>query len=107
MGGGVGRGWWVVGGGWGCFVKDTATTESYTRPLHDALPVCHEGKRGHQVLCGRHFWPALAKLREGDGARAIVGANREAVHLVDVDDPGIWRDVDTPQDLEGSEITEG
>ncbi|MGM8931684.1 nucleotidyltransferase family protein [Salinicola halophyticus] len=68
---------------------------------------CHKEKRGHPVLFGRHFWPALAKLKEGDGARAIVRANREAVHLVDVDDPGIWRDVDTPQDLEGSEITQG
>ncbi|OLO04675.1 nucleotidyltransferase family protein [Salinicola socius] len=61
---------------------------------------CHQGQRGHPVLFGRTFWPALAQLKKGDGARAIVKANREAVHLVDVDDAGIWRDVDTPQDLE-------
>lgn len=60
---------------------------------------CHQGKRGHPALFGRTFWPALAQLKEGDGARAIVKANREAVHLVDVDDEGIWRDIDTPQDL--------
>ena len=27
------------GGGWGFFFNDTATTEIYTRSLHDALPI--------------------------------------------------------------------
>lgn len=60
---------------------------------------CHQGKRGHPVLFGRVFWPTLAELETGDGARAVVEANRAAVSVVDVDDEGIWRDIDTPQDL--------
>lgn len=59
----------------------------------------HRGRRGHPVLFGRHFWPTLAALEAGDGARAVVQANRAAVSVVDVDDDGIWRDIDTPQDL--------
>ena len=60
----------------------------------------HQGKRGHPVLFGRDLWPALAELKEGEGARGVVQANRQAVHVIDVDDAGIWRDVDTPRDLE-------
>ncbi|WP_110708216.1 nucleotidyltransferase family protein [Salinicola sp. CR57] len=59
----------------------------------------HRGRRGHPVLFGRRFWPTLAALEAGDGARAVVQANRAAVSVVDVDDDGIWRDIDTPQDL--------
>ena len=42
---------------------------------------------------------ALAELKEGEGARGVVQANRQAVHIIDVDDAGIWRDVDFPEDL--------
>lgn len=63
----------------------------------------HQGRRGHPVLFGRSFWPALAELREGDGARSIVASNRPSVDVIDIDDPGIWRDVDTPRDLSARE----
>src|SRR3712207_9068258 len=35
----------------GCFFffNDTATTEIYTLSLHDALPICGGGARGHRV----------------------------------------------------------
>lgn len=72
----------------------------HAHPERIVIP-CHQGQRGHPVLFGRAFWPALAELREGDGARSVVEENRLAVDLVDTDDPGIWRDVDTPQDLPG------
>ncbi|WP_110657274.1 nucleotidyltransferase family protein [Salinicola halimionae] len=66
---------------------------------HIVIP-SHQGKRGHPVLFGRRFWPALAELQGGDGARSVVQSNPQAVKIIDVDDLGIWRDVDTPQDLQ-------
>ncbi|WP_187775868.1 nucleotidyltransferase family protein [Salinicola corii] len=72
----------------------------HARAERIVLP-CHEGRRGHPVLFGRDFWPMLAELQGGEGARNVVQANQQAVSVVDVGDDGIWRDIDTPQDLHG------
>ncbi|WP_106419621.1 nucleotidyltransferase family protein [Salinicola tamaricis] len=61
----------------------------------------HAGQRGHPVIFGRHWWPALAQLKTGEGARAVVARHRHAVVTLELDDPGIWRDIDRPQDLPG------
>jgi len=76
-----------------------AQLNRHAHPSRIVVP-CHREKRGHPVLFGRGFWPALAALKEGDGAKAIVQANRQAVHTVAVEDIGVWRDIDTPDDLE-------
>ncbi|GHB21447.1 hypothetical protein GCM10009038_20370 [Salinicola rhizosphaerae] len=59
----------------------------------------YRGRSGHPVLFGRDFWAELATLHAGEGAREIVCVNRQAVLTVEVDDDGIWRDVDHPTDL--------
>jgi len=59
----------------------------------------HAGRRGHPVLFGRNFWKELASLEGGEGAREVVARHRQAMALIDVDDAGIWRDVDFPGDL--------
>src|SRR5438477_9857911 len=33
-----------------CFFNDPATTQIYTLSLHDALPICHRGRRGRRLL---------------------------------------------------------
>src|SRR2546430_14645715 len=43
------------------FFNDTATTEIYTLSLHDALPICHRGRRR-----SRHPRPAPAPQSRGD-----------------------------------------
>ena len=59
----------------------------------------HDGERGHPVGFGKSFYEALAALTGDEGAKALVAANRDRVVRIDVDDPGILRDVDTPEDL--------
>ena len=63
-----------------------------------AAPVCR-GKRGHPVGLSPQFRAQLEALRGDEGARSILKANQNLVTLVDVDDPGIHRDIDTPADL--------
>lgn len=58
----------------------------------------YQGKRGHPVLFGRDFWPQLAALSGDAGARAVLQKNAQAVQLVDLDDPGVLQDIDTPED---------
>lgn len=59
----------------------------------------HQGKRGHPVLFGRDFWPQIATLSGDTGARAVLQHNAEALHIVELDDPGVLQDIDTPADL--------
>lgn len=59
----------------------------------------HQGKRGHPVLFGRDFWPQLATLGGDAGARAVIQHNAEALHIVELNDPGVLQDIDTPADL--------
>lgn len=67
-------------------------------PQRIALPM-HEGQRGHPVIIGRQFWPALLKLEGDQGAKALISDNPEACDVLHCDDPGILRDADTPSAL--------
>lgn len=58
-----------------------------------------EGRRGHPVLFGRAFWPALAALSGDEGAKGIVEAAGEAVVDVEAETDAILADLDTPEDF--------
>lgn len=59
------------------------------------------GRRGHPVAFGGALGDELARLDGDEGARALVARHAPEVVTVPVGDPGIFRDVDTPSDLEG------
>lgn len=63
-----------------------------------AAPV-HRGERGHPVGFSPAHRDALMALSGDEGARAIVAAAGVELVRVDVDDPGVLRDVDRPADL--------
>ena len=59
----------------------------------------HGGRGGHPPLIRRVLWPQLAACGDHpEGARGVLRAAR--VVVVDVDDPGVVRDVDTSADFE-------
>jgi len=55
--------------------------------------------RGHPVGFGAMHGEALAALDGDLGARELIASASDAVTKLDVDDPGILADVDTPDDL--------
>ena len=57
------------------------------------------GKPGHPVLFGRTFWTQLSKNIHGEGARQIIKNNQQAFKAVEVSDPGVLFDIDTPDQL--------
>lgn len=59
----------------------------------------HAGRGGHPVVFGRAFWPELACLHGDRGASGVVRRHAFACHAIDVDDPGIFSDVDVPEAL--------
>jgi molybdenum cofactor cytidylyltransferase len=59
----------------------------------------YRGERGHPVGMSAQFRGALQALRGDEGARSVLKQNADLVQLIDVDDPGVCRDIDTPADL--------
>lgn len=57
-------------------------------------------RRGHPVVFGRALFPELLALPADQGAREVVRRDPARVREIAVEDPGVWRDVDTPADYE-------
>jgi molybdenum cofactor cytidylyltransferase len=62
------------------------------------VPV-YQGRWGHPVGFGSSFARPLAALQGDQGGRRLLQGGK--VILVEVDDPGVLRDVDVPGDLNG------
>ncbi|WP_158249935.1 nucleotidyltransferase family protein [Zhongshania marina] len=67
-------------------------------PNRIIVPEC-EGRRGHPVAFGRQFWPLLRELTGDEGARSVIANHHESVDIVEVQDEGIYRDADTPEEM--------
>jgi molybdenum cofactor cytidylyltransferase len=59
----------------------------------------HQGVRGHPVGFSRRFYAELAGLSGDDGAKTILRAPATELRVIETDDAGVLRDVDTPADL--------
>lgn len=77
-----------------------ALAEEYGRLGKPILIARYRGRRGHPVIFSRTLFPELAAAPEEQGARVVVNADPSRVAYLDLDDPGIVLDLDTPEDLE-------
>jgi molybdenum cofactor cytidylyltransferase len=56
----------------------------------------YQGRRGHPVCCAREIIPEFLDLPDGAQARDVIHRHAARTCYVDVDDPGILRDIDDP-----------
>jgi molybdenum cofactor cytidylyltransferase len=61
---------------------------------------CYAARHGHPVLFGAAVFDELLHGNLPEGARSVVRAHAEGIEEVEVDDPGVLIDVDTPEDYE-------
>ncbi len=83
------------------YVKTTtysAVSEAVVSASSIAQPTMN-AKRGQPVGFGRDYGKALLTITGDVGARGVIAAHPDRVSLVGVDDPGIFQDIDTPDDL--------
>lgn len=81
---------------------DPRTTERLAAALRrseDIVAPVHLGRRGHPVLFGAAWLPALRALSGDEGARSLIASAGARLVQVAVDDPGVCLDVDRPEDL--------
>lgn len=76
-----------------------AVVDSYNQAHEPILVARHDGHRGHPVIFDRAVFYELQAAPEEEGARHVVNANPSRVFCVDLPDPGINLDLDTPSDL--------
>ena len=76
-----------------------AVAEAYRLSGKPIAIARHDGHRGHPVVFDRTLFAELLDAPEDQGARAVVNADPARIVYVDVDDPGILLDLDTPEEL--------
>jgi len=65
----------------------------------ELVAASHQGVRGHPVGFSRRYYGELSALTGDEGAKSLVRRHRRELQLIETDDAGISRDVDTPGDL--------
>jgi len=76
----------------------TQLARALASPHHIVAPL-RLGRRGHPVLFGATWLPALRALSGDEGARALLDDAGDSLIKIPVQDPGIHLDVDRPEDL--------
>ena len=76
-----------------------AVVDSFERTRKPIVIARSGGHRGHPVIFDRSIFAELHNAPEDEGARHVVNADASRVEYVDLDDPGINLDLDTPADL--------
>ncbi|MGH8692598.1 MAG: nucleotidyltransferase family protein [Burkholderiales bacterium] len=56
-------------------------------------------RRGHPVALSGKFLQQLLALKGDEGAKQLIAANERVLVKIPVGDPGVIRDIDTPDDL--------
>lgn len=64
----------------------------------DICAPVYQGKRGNPVIFSRNMYTALKSIKGDTGARTIIRENPDRVHLVEIDNPLCFFDIDTQQD---------
>lgn len=60
------------------------------------------GRRGHPLLIPNALWPEILALGEGLSLRDFLDRHEAHLETLDVEDPGVRFDVDTPEDYENA-----
>jgi molybdenum cofactor cytidylyltransferase len=77
-----------------------AVIDGYRRLGKPIAIARYQGRRGHPVVFARELFGELAIAPDEQGARVVVAADPARIAYVDVDDPGVLTDLDTPEDLD-------
>ena len=83
------------------FVK-TTTYQTLAKSLtasNIVVPV-FDGKQGNPVGFGKRYFKNLMMLNGDSGGRSLLQTHADAIQRVEIDDPAILYDIDTPEDLE-------
>jgi molybdenum cofactor cytidylyltransferase len=76
-----------------------ALVDEYVKTARPIVVSRYRRRGGHPVIFDRSVFADLIAAPEDQGARVVVNADPRRVLYVDVEDPGVVLDLDTPADL--------
>ena len=79
-----------------------AALDTFDATDEPVLRATYRGRHGHPVIFGADMFPWLKRADPATGARAVLHQDPFRVRNLDVDDPGIVRDIDWPTSTEAS-----
>ncbi|MGF1548127.1 MAG: NTP transferase domain-containing protein [Thiotrichales bacterium] len=82
--------------------ETVAAVAAHLRQGASIVAPTYRGQRGHPVGFDRRFFHSLTALEGDVGARHLLQRHARDLTLVEIDDPGILRDIDVPADLSGT-----
>lgn len=91
-------GWLVLPGDMPLVCPGTLLAVAAALEQHPVAYAQHRGRRGHPVAFAAELYSELVLLAGDDGARRVVA--RYPAYGVEVDDPGVLLDIDTPAELQ-------
>jgi molybdenum cofactor cytidylyltransferase len=78
----------------------TALVQEYFRQPAVVLNPAHKGRAGHPVIFSRDVVTELLRPDLPDGARSVIERHTREARTLEVDDPGVLIDIDTPADYQ-------
>ena len=72
--------------------------EAYTKSEASLVIPSYRVRRGHPWLVARQYWDEIQRMRPIESLRDFLNDHTNDIHYVEVDDPGILKDLDTPDD---------
>jgi molybdenum cofactor cytidylyltransferase len=77
-----------------------ALLRAFIRSSAPIVRAVHRGRHGHPVIFSRAVFADLRRADAATGARAVVSAHATDVVDVEIDEPAVVTDIDTPEDYE-------
>ncbi|NLW07293.1 MAG: molybdenum cofactor cytidylyltransferase [Clostridia bacterium] len=71
---------------------------AYLKNNKKIVAPAYRGQRGNPVLIDRKLWPLLLQLEGDTGAREVIKSHPQELLTVEVDCPGVLKDIDTMAD---------
>jgi molybdenum cofactor cytidylyltransferase len=72
--------------------------DSFEETTSNIVVPSYQMKRGHPWLVARSLWDELLKMETPESPRDFLNKHRHEIHYVNVDDPNILADLDTPEE---------
>jgi len=91
---------WVIALGDMPFIA-SATIDAVARQVAHSRRIvvpAYRGQRGHPVGFDSRYRAELLALEGDEGARSVLQRHAQDVEIIDCEDPGMLRDIDTPDD---------
>jgi molybdenum cofactor cytidylyltransferase len=93
-------GWLILPGDMPLIQPGTLQAVARLLDAHPVVYAQHRGQRGHPVGFAAELYSELVSLTGDEGARRVIA--RYPAYGIELDDPGILIDIDTPGDLESA-----